>query len=122
MADNVARLSVLRQPFTLDYVEVQIEGEEAALQGNDRNPYPASTRNHEMWAFGFMTGVRRPITIWHGILDPYGDNPYAADEYEGDFHNWYEQGQKLARAVRSEERRVGKECVSTCRSRWSPYH
>ena len=29
----------------------------------------------------------------------------------------------LARAeLRSEERRVGKECVTTCRSRWSPYH
>src|SRR3546814_11608476 len=27
-----------------------------------------------------------------------------------------------AEALRSEERRVGKECVSTCRSRWSPYH
>src|SRR3546814_219463 len=27
-----------------------------------------------------------------------------------------------ATANRSEERRVGKECVSTCRSRWSPYH
>src|SRR3546814_4457598 len=27
-----------------------------------------------------------------------------------------------ANPVRSEERRVGKECVSTCRSRWSPYH
>src|SRR3546814_14086854 len=26
-----------------------------------------------------------------------------------------------ARFDRSEERRVGKECVSTCRSRWSPY-
>src|SRR3546814_11053096 len=26
------------------------------------------------------------------------------------------------RIARSEERRVGKECVSTCRSRWSPYH
>src|SRR3546814_14303528 len=25
-------------------------------------------------------------------------------------------------AVRSEERRVGKECVSTCRYRWAPYH
>src|SRR3546814_19403440 len=25
-------------------------------------------------------------------------------------------------ATRSEERRVGNECVSTCRSRWSPYH
>src|SRR3546814_2191789 len=27
-----------------------------------------------------------------------------------------------AQALRSEERRVGKGCVSTCRSRWSPYH
>src|SRR3546814_12638100 len=26
------------------------------------------------------------------------------------------------KGLRSEERRVGKECVSTCRSRWSPYH
>src|SRR3546814_1078258 len=29
---------------------------------------------------------------------------------------------KVIEVVRSEERRVGKECVSTCRSRWSPYH
>src|SRR3546814_19914420 len=28
----------------------------------------------------------------------------------------------IAPGMRSEERRVGKECVSTCRSRWSPYH
>src|SRR3546814_20831323 len=28
----------------------------------------------------------------------------------------------LQRSYRSEERRVGKECVSTCSSRWSPYH
>src|SRR3546814_17925104 len=28
----------------------------------------------------------------------------------------------IVRVHRSEERRVGKECVSTCRSRWSPYH
>src|SRR3546814_13364903 len=28
----------------------------------------------------------------------------------------------LFNLARSEERRVGKECVSTCRSRWSPYH
>src|SRR3546814_15681559 len=30
------------------------------------------------------------------------------------------QQQRVAIARRSEERRVGKECVSTCRSRWSP--
>src|SRR3546814_1484429 len=28
----------------------------------------------------------------------------------------------MSKVSRSEERRVGKECVSTCRSRWSPYH
>src|SRR3546814_12658529 len=36
-----------------------------------------------------------------------------------------ERGYRLLlglRRHRSEERRVGKECVSTCRSRWSPYH
>src|SRR3546814_11958699 len=31
-------------------------------------------------------------------------------------------GNALVNHYRSEERRVGKECVSTCRSRWSPYH
>src|SRR3546814_4877251 len=31
-------------------------------------------------------------------------------------------GRAVAEVVRSEERRVGKECVSTCRSRGSPYH
>src|SRR3546814_4503008 len=31
-------------------------------------------------------------------------------------------GRREADEGRSEERRVGKECVSTCRSRWSPYH
>src|SRR3546814_20905325 len=31
-------------------------------------------------------------------------------------------GRARAADARSEERRVGKECVSTCRSRWSPYH
>src|SRR3546814_16151777 len=30
--------------------------------------------------------------------------------------------QHIAALLRSEERRVGKECVSTCRSRWSTYH
>src|SRR3546814_13349406 len=32
----------------------------------------------------------------------------------------YSYGKQLK--IRSEERRVGKECVGTCRSRWSPYH
>src|SRR3546814_12202435 len=38
---------------------------------------------------------------------------------------YFKHCQRIARDLdeaRSEERRVGKECVSTCRSRWSPYH
>src|SRR3546814_13444081 len=37
-----------------------------------------------------------------------------------DAHSYKPKGN--APEQRSEERRVGKECVSTCRSRWSPYH
>src|SRR3546814_4469984 len=36
------------------------------------------------------------------------------DDVVVSYHDYY--------YCRSEERRVGKECVSTCRSRWSPYH
>src|SRR3546814_16698798 len=35
---------------------------------------------------------------------------------------WKAAAEQGLQGVRSEERRVGKECVSTCRSRWSPYH
>ena len=36
--------------------------------------------------------------------------------YHGGYHGYHGGG------VRSEERRVGKECNGQCRSRWSPYH
>src|SRR3546814_12236679 len=38
------------------------------------------------------------------------------------FHHEVDQALFSLAGERSEERRVGKECVSTCRSRWSPYH
>src|SRR3546814_17644570 len=37
------------------------------------------------------------------------------------YHTAYQSGLVNPPASRSEERRVGKECVSKCRSRWSPY-
>src|SRR3546814_17006318 len=45
-----------------------------------------------------------------------GINPFDHGSRHTDM--WKTEGLKQ----RSEERRVGKECVSTCRSRWSPYH
>src|SRR3546814_21122672 len=44
-----------------------------------------------------------------------GDTIYAESEV-------LDKRESKSRPTRSEERRVGKECVSTCRSRWSPYH
>src|SRR3546814_14848468 len=37
-------------------------------------------------------------------------------------HTVFRNKTPIRKTRRSEERRVGKECVSTCRSRWSPYH
>src|SRR3546814_20475242 len=51
--------------------------------------------------------------------------PYQAAGKTGTAQVYSLKGAKYkASAIdeRSEERRVGKECVSTCRSRWSPYH
>src|SRR3546814_7392515 len=51
-----------------------------------------------------------PGPVGLGVAGPLRP-PSATEGRRGDF-GW----------ARSEERRVGKECVSTCRSRWSPYH
>src|SRR3546814_11157249 len=55
---------------------------------------------------------------------PTGKVAEAIDKAFGDFATFKEKFSELAVKTfgRSEERRGGKECVSTCRSRWSPYH
>src|SRR3546814_14780400 len=45
--------------------------------------------------------------------------PHRLDQVESDVAG---PGERALGQARSEERRVGKECVSTCRSRWSPSH
>src|SRR3546814_12599574 len=63
-------------------------------------------------------GIRlHPLGVAHDIGD--ADQP-AEEQYGETQHDAVREGD--AGGVRSEERRVGKECVSTCRSRWSPYH
>src|SRR3546814_20639277 len=49
---------------------------------------------------------------------------YGSFRWKADRHQIERQDRDANRiwCVRSEERRVGKECVSTCRSRWSSYH
>src|SRR3546814_3574116 len=86
----------------------------------------SSRRRHTRCAL--VTGVQTcalPISS-HGITSnmilPGRIHTDRIDEL--DAANAKRQGKPIEdiRTARSEERRVGKECVSTCRSRWSPYH
>src|SRR3546814_14882889 len=61
----------------------------------------------------------------HGITLTYAGRTRNVNAQWANEGNGNEMAMKRALrkgTYRSEERRVGKECVSTCRSRWSPYH
>src|SRR3546814_9867454 len=59
-----------------------------------------------------VDAVARSFAAETRFLDPAEWRDFAGNHACIDAHH----------PIRSEERRVGKECVSTCRSRWSPYH
>ena len=63
--------------------------------------------------------VRNPITI-AGFKDIY-HVPRVEQALNG-LQDLGSGANEALRATRSEERRVGKECRTVCRSRWSPYH
>src|SRR3546814_21073017 len=81
----------------------------------------------------------RPVFAEYGTSLGYDVGVIRGNRYHGDQHGrmssnsveLFARGEHLTVSVtfahslerpRSEERRVGQECVSTCRSRWSPYH
>src|SRR3546814_13433574 len=86
----------------------------------------------------FLSHIRTAVpAVAEGIALLYADHKVSAEEPYADFHIALQRPGSLRRWIspqvrfeydgllpfkRSEERRVGKECVSTCRSRWSPYH
>ena len=61
------------------------------------------------------TAVAARLEELAALLEIQGANPFRVEAYR--------RAADLVHGLeRSEERRVGKECVSLCRSRWSPYH
>src|SRR3546814_11058513 len=77
------------------------------------------------WGHDFRPDYR----LLRPLLDHFPDVPRLALTATADAHTRADILDQLGIphdglivAGRSEERRVGKECVSTCRSRWSPYH
>src|SRR3546814_18592895 len=67
----------------------------------ERFPAPVTPLTWDLCEAGFHASLNHSFKLMG--LPPFGDKWFAMRD-------------------RSEERRVGKECVGTCRSRWSPYH
>src|SRR3546814_7291130 len=78
----------------------------------------SSRRRHTRCAL--VTGVQTCALPISADPDDTDFTYTASDIQAGQFELQSAPG--VAITSRSEERRVGKECVSTCRSRWSPYH
>src|SRR3546814_20207476 len=90
----------------------------AEVAGNDSGTIPA-------WNGGISSPPPCFVAAHGRYCDPFaGDQSLytvTADNV-AQYAKWLSPGQlALFEKFRSEERRVGKECVSTCRSRWSPY-
>src|SRR3546814_3836340 len=70
---------------------------------------------------GNGVGPRR-LHLLYGTGSATGSDSVSETADEAGHHASRSQPSAAQGQYRSEERRVGKECVSTCRSRWSPYH
>src|SRR3546814_15276730 len=90
------------------------------LQGFD----PSVENPQEVTASGTQTihGVAREVQI-SGTLEKEDQEWKLVSSFKVALKDHHISIPRLViRNIRSEERRVGKECVSTSRSRWSPYH
>src|SRR3546814_14708342 len=82
-------------------------------------------------ALDALKGAERPLIVVgggalsvpgaHGAALALAKSVNAVKEGWNGFNVVHMAASRMGGLMRSEERRVGKECVSTCRSRWSPY-
>src|SRR3546814_20773969 len=76
----------------------------------------SAARRRPLAGLGWEIG----LLVFMGVL--YAAGTLINPEFFGDFHALRSTLRDAARYGRSAERRVGQECVSTCRSRWLPSH
>src|SRR3546814_15097296 len=90
-----------------------IEADLAGAADDDFHGLQGSAKPHSGYS-GTLSGAdaeRAQLAMQGGAL--HADEAGGARDVAAEAHDL---------GLRSEERRVGKECVSTCSSRWSPYH
>jgi two-component system, OmpR family, aerobic respiration control sensor histidine kinase ArcB len=101
--------------FTFPIIGIILELVFSKLSLNIPNLIHIQTTSHLLW-------VIETAPIFLGLLAGYAG--YEKDlliKINKELHE-REHEMNNKQATRSEERRVGKECHFTCRSRWSPYH
>src|SRR3546814_12847078 len=101
MLESAGRVEVLRGPFSALYGNSS--GGVISVSSVDPPPHPQLSAGLDAG----NDGLQRASLSWHAPWAD-GDGGVLVDGVPVD--------------ERSEERRVGTECVSTCRSGWSPYH
>ena len=80
-----------------------------------------SPDHHQTFAYGEMLSHQLYLARAGGELA--ARITFSNMPYNGDDEPWTDESFDFHfPGIRSEERRVGKECTEQCRSRWSPYH
>ena len=92
----------------------------ATISQRIRKNTEARTRRRVAGYARVSTDSEEQVTSYEAQVDYYTQYIKANPEWE--FVRVYTDEGISGTNTRSEERRVGKECHSVCRSRWSPYH
>src|SRR3546814_12066355 len=104
-------------------LEALEHGVSAVEEGAGR--FPSLSGMTMTWSRGAQPGERvKSVSVNGKPLDPTATYTVATNDFiaaGGDGYAVLTETKPMIDG-RSEERRVGKECVSTCRSRWSPHH
>src|SRR3546814_17825777 len=105
--------SWLRLPAEADWLQrlTSVFGDTIGLQWNDTIADDLA-RARSRWLL-----ARADMRNWSGMITDHDGSAMAPYGLAIPVNSLL-----INRPQRSEERRVGKECVSTCRSRWLPYH
>src|SRR3546814_11133208 len=109
---NMKLVEPLRERFK---DEVRARGRELGLPESlvGRHPFPGP---------GLAIRIPGPVSRDKAEILRKADAVYLDAIRKAGLYDAIWQAFAVLLPVRSEERRVGKECVSTCRSRWWPYH